>query len=217
MQHQLVHSQAPNIIISTPTLKPLWILLEWLRTLLAIVGLFLIGTLGYLYLQGQQAARPFDDKFIVFLSRFVEEVLKKDVASAMVTKIKLEQGVTIKQAIQSMKLYANQLNIKFIQSYPLYKEIEAVTGNPSRFVEIFEFCDAAVAASLIEHNPDFSAHFPCRIALYEDRNGQLWLATLNLELLIHGSQSLDSEVRMQSLKIQDGILKIMGAGASGAL
>jgi hypothetical protein len=217
MQHQLAHSQAPNIIISKTTLGPLWILLEWLRNLLAIVGLLLIGTLGYLYFQGQQAARPFDDKFVVFLSKFVGEVLKKDVASAMVTKIKLEKGVTIKQAIQSMKLYANQLNIKFVQSYPLYKEIEAVTGNPSRFVEVFEFCDAAVAASLLEHNPDFSAHFPCRIALYEDRNGQLWLATLNLDLLIYGSQSLDSEVRLQSLKIQDGILKIMGAGASGAL
>ena len=83
--------------------------LDFLRNILAILGLAVVGGGGILYMQGQQAAHFFDDKFIIFFSRFVEQVLKKDMASALVIKIALEKEVTIEQAIKSMKLYAHQL------------------------------------------------------------------------------------------------------------
>ena len=58
---------------------------------------------------------------------------------------------------------------------------------------------------------------PCRIALYEDDNGTAWLATMNLELLIHGSRELDPELKAQVVAVKDGLLDIMAAGASGDL
>jgi len=199
-----------------PARESLWLLLDFFRNILAILGLAVVGGGGIFYVQGQQATHFFDDKFIMFFSRFVEQVLKKDMASALVIKIALEKEVTLEQAIQSMKLYAHQLNLKFTASYPLHKEIERATGQTSHFIEIFEFCEANVVSSLLQYNADFAGYLPYRIVLYEDSQNQRWLATLNMELLLHATQGMNSEVKKQALKIQDNLLKIMGASASGA-
>lgn len=216
MQYKLMTSTSPTFV-PKPALGSLGLLFNFLRNMLAFLGLATVGGGIILYGYGQQATRLFDDQFILLFSQFVEQVLRKDVASAMIVRTALEKGVTIEQAIKSIKLYANQLNLKFIAHYPLHKEIQSVTGKKARFIEIFEFCDAKVASLLLEHNPDFAGHLPYRIVLYEESQGQLWLATLNMELLLHGSQNLNSESKKQALKIQDNLLKIMGAGASGAL
>lgn len=216
MQYRLITSTSPTLV-SKPALGSLGSLFNFLKNILALLGLATVGGGIILYGYGQQATRRFDDQFIPLFSQFVEQVLRKDIASAMIVKTALEKGVTIDQAIKSMKLYANQLNLKFIAHYPLHKEIENVTGQKAQFIEIFEFCDAYVASLLLKHNPDFAGHLPYRIVLYEENQSQFWLATLNMELLLHGSQNLSSENKKQALKVQDNLLKIMGAGASGAL
>lgn len=190
-----------------------------IRNFLAMLGLLVLGSLLFLYIQGQQVAHSFDKEFMSFFSRFVVDqlFLKKDVASAMLIKTSLKEEVTIKQAINAMKKYANQLNIKLINSYPLHETIKRSTGKSFRFVEIFEFCDASLASSLLEHNPDFAAYLPCRIAMYEDLSGKIWFATLNMELLLHGTQGIEPYVKVQASKIQESLLKIMGAGASGVI
>jgi uncharacterized protein (DUF302 family) len=219
MPQKVTYSQLPSTIVYYKPKKHalLGLLFKLIRNILMILGLLLVGGVLFLYFQGQQLAHSFNDEFIGFFGKFVEQVLKKDVASAMVIKTPLEKGVTRKQAIDAMKKRAAQLKIKLIATYPLHKEIKALTGKPSRFVEIFEFCDATRVAALLEHNPDFAAYLPCRIAVYEDKSGKIWFATLNLELLLHGTQGIDPKVKGQALENQESLLKIMGAGAHGVL
>ncbi|OQY52306.1 MAG: hypothetical protein DRR08_06205 [Candidatus Parabeggiatoa sp. nov. 2] len=218
MGHKIAYPRLPTTIIyKKPKTGPIWFIIKWIRHFLVALGLLLLAGLLFLYFYGQQMAPSFDEEFLGFLGQFVikQVLLKKDVASAMLIKTPLEVGVTIEEAIKAMKKHANQLNIKFISSYPLSQEIKATAAKPHRFVEIFEFCDASVAASLLEHNPDFAAYLPCRIALYEDLGGQVWFAILDLELLLHGTQGVEPFVKVQASKIQGGLLKIMGAGAHG--
>lgn len=218
MHNKFASLQLPSTLVSNQSkISLIKILFYFIKNVLALLGFLGLGVVLFVYFQGQQLARSFSDEFIGFFGMFVvEQVLRgKDVASTMIIKTKLEQGVTIEQAISAMKNYANQLKFKLITSYPLYKDIEAKTGKSSRFVEIFEFCDAAVVASLLEHNPDFATYLPCRIAIYEDNNGQIWFATMDMELLFHGTQGIEPLVKVQILKIQENLLKIMGAGAHG--
>jgi uncharacterized protein (DUF302 family) len=191
-------------------------LLTWIIRFLAILGLLLIGLAVLLYFQGQRASHIFDEEFIGIFGKFVVQIMETDMASAMLIKMPVEPDITIKQATVSLKKYAEQFNFKFLNSYSLHQEITAVTEEPYRFIEIFQFCDARAANSLLDHNPDFAFYLPYRIILYQDTHEQLWLATLNLNLLLHGTQGMDPQVKIKVLKIQDNILKIMGAGAHGA-
>ncbi|BAP55761.1 hypothetical protein THII_1464 [Thioploca ingrica] len=213
MPHKLAYQQP---IVTAADLSISRRLLKWITHFLAIFGLLLIGLSVLLYLQGQRATRIFDEEFIGFFGEFVVQIMKTDMASAMLIKIPLEPTITIKQTVASLKKYAEQLNLKLLASYPLHQELEAVTGKPYRFMEVFQFCDAQVATTLLNYNPDFAFHLPYRIILYQDAHNQLWLATLNLNLLLHGTQGMDPNIKIKVLKIQDNILKMMGASAHGA-
>lgn len=191
-------------------------LLTWIIRFLAVLGLLLIGLAVLLHFQGQRASHIFDEEFIGTFGEFVIQIMKTDMASAMLIKMPVEPAITIKQASVSLKKYAEQFNFKFLNSYSLHQEITAVTAEPYRLIEIFQFCDARAANSLLDHNPDFAFYLPYRIILYQDTHEQLWLATLDLNLLLHGTQGMDPQVKIKVLKIQDNILKIMGASAHGA-
>jgi uncharacterized protein (DUF302 family) len=118
-------------------------------------------------------------------------------------------------AIESMKLRANALNFKLVAHQPLYKELEAM-GLESKRVEIFQFCDARIAHTMISENLDFAAYLPCRITLIEDKNGQAWLVTLDLDQVIKMA-NLTPELLENATKVRDTIKEIMEAGASGDL
>jgi uncharacterized protein (DUF302 family) len=132
-----------------------------------------------------------------------------------VLKMPLAEDVTADDAIESMKLRANALNFKLVAHLPLYKELQAM-GIDSRRVEIFQFCDARIAHRMISHDVDFSAYLPCRITLIEDAEGQTWLVTLDLDVVIR-SANLTPELMEMAANVRDTIREIVEAGANGDL
>jgi uncharacterized protein (DUF302 family) len=132
-----------------------------------------------------------------------------------VVKLPLEEGVSMDDAIESMKLRANALNFKLVAHQPLYKELEAL-GVESKRVEIFQFCDARIAHTMISESLDFAAYLPCRITLIEDKDGKPWLVTMDLDRVIQIA-NLPPELLENAIKVRDTIKEIMEAGASGDL
>jgi uncharacterized protein (DUF302 family) len=68
---------------------------------------------------------------------------------------------------------------------------------------------------MIDYSDAFSAYLPCRIALVEDKTGQLWLYTLNMDMMIHGGTELPPELFEEANQVKDIILDIMNRGAEG--
>ncbi len=211
-----IESHSIRVIKQAPN-RVRFVLWHSVKNLLAFIGLVTILFAIFLYYKGQQVVYRLDPQFPMVFGKFIETIIKNDVANAMITKMPLTEGVTVKQAIESMKLRANLMNVKLLGSYPLSENIRKSTGNKLNFIEIFEFCDTSMIASILQHNPAFAPQIPCRIAVYEDIHEKIWFATVNLELFIYGSRHLSPELKMQLLKIQDNLLKIMGAGVTGAL
>ncbi|MCB1874454.1 MAG: DUF302 domain-containing protein [Chromatiales bacterium] len=132
-----------------------------------------------------------------------------------VIKLPIDEGVSMDDAIDSMKLRANNLNFKLVAHQPLYKELESM-GLETKRIEIFQFCDARIAKAMIDFNPSFSAYLPCRITLLEDPDGSRWLITMNLDMFI-ASANLPDSLHEKAIRVRDTIKSIMEAGASGDL
>jgi len=133
-----------------------------------------------------------------------------------VIKRPLAPGVSFDEAIQSMKLRANALNIKLVAELPLSKQVEATTGKPQRRMEIFQFCDALTAKAMVDANIDFAAYLPCRIALIEDAKGKGWLVMVNLDEILAGYK-LEPAMAENAKGVRDTLLSIMDAGVTGDL
>jgi uncharacterized protein (DUF302 family) len=132
-----------------------------------------------------------------------------------VVKLPLQDGVSMDDAVESMKLRANALNFKLVAHQPLYKELQAM-GLPSKRVEIFQFCDARIAHAMLAKSLDFAAYLPCRITLIEDQDGQAWLVSMDLDRVI-AMANLPEDLLANATKVRDSIREIMEAGASGDL
>lgn len=132
-----------------------------------------------------------------------------------VVKMPLADEVSFEDAIASMKLRANTLNMKLVAELPLSKQIQAM-GKKARRMDIYQFCDPLTAQRMVEANINFAAYLPCRIALVEDKKGKGWLVMMNLDMMIQGA-TLDKELTKKATKVRDVLMDIMKAGANGDL
>jgi uncharacterized protein (DUF302 family) len=69
---------------------------------------------------------------------------------------------------------------------------------------------------MLSESLDFAAYLPCRITLIEDKDGQPWLVSMDLDRVI-AIANLPPELLAQATKVRDTIQEIMEAGASGDL
>ena len=144
----------------------------------------------------------------------------RDMISIMADKMPVAEDVSFDDAIESMKLRANEINFKFVGHSPLWKDITAITGEETPRVEIFNFCDAMVARKVLDYAPEFIVFIPCRIALIEDDAGKIWVMTLDwdvnwLNLAQNPNSVLDEELRAEAIRIRDGMRYIMEGAATG--
>jgi len=130
-------------------------------------------------------------------------------------KCKVIDGVSSDDAIESMKLRANFLNFKLVGHMPLSEQVVSMGGKSNR-MEIFQFCDAMIAARMVRHSMAFAGYLPCRISLVEDDAGQAWLITLNMDSTMSDA-SLPKELQGLGMKVRNNIYSIMSAGAEGDL
>lgn len=131
-----------------------------------------------------------------------------------VTKIELAEDVSADDAIDALQSRAIALNMKLVAHQPLSTELRA-RGIDAERLEIFQFCNPEDAYKMVKFNPIFAAYMPCRIALVEEPDGTTWLMMINLDMLINNAE-LPPELKAMAGKINDNLMEIMQAGATGA-
>ncbi len=134
----------------------------------------------------------------------------------MVVKLPVDDGLSLDDAIESMKLRANLLNMKQVAYQPMWKEFEAQGFDKVRRVEIFQFCNIQAARDMLDFNIAFVAFMPCRIAAIEDDAGKGWLVMMNVDFLMALSD-LPDELKVTAQKVRDDLMEIIHAGAAGEL
>ena len=145
----------------------------------------------------------------------------RDMIGVMADKMAVADDVSFEDAVDSMKLRANEINFKFVGHSPLWKDVSAITGDEDTpRVEIFYFCDAVVARKILDYVPEFVVFLPCRIALLEDAQGKLWVMTLDwdvnwLNYAQNPNSVLDKDLRADATRIREGLRYIMEGAATG--
>ncbi len=137
-------------------------------------------------------------------------------------KYKARPGVSFDQVVESMMLRANQVNLKYVGKNQLWKEFRAVLhDDQAPRVEVFSFCDIAVGRELLKIIPEVVVFLPCRIAVMEDSDKNIWILTLDWDVtwLDQAGKHADitPELRKDAMAIREKMDSVMRAGADGAL
>ena len=194
----------------------------FLRNLLALIGLVVVAGIVWVGVKlgpdvGALAnLRDFDKQALATYGELATKLIATgNSAEATVWKVKVDEGLSAAEVEEVMRFVANEHNIKNVGELPLYKEVSAIQGSPYRFLQIYMFCNPMTAARMVDYSDAFSAYLPCRIALVEDKTGQLWLYTLNMDLMIHGGKELPADLKEEALSVKKIMLDIMNRAATG--
>ncbi|MDM8564734.1 DUF302 domain-containing protein [Candidatus Halobeggiatoa sp. HSG11] len=204
--------------------------MRFIVNILAIVGLItIIGIgVGYSKINGMllEAGMSINDvknlmseldpkameTYADFAKKFMEN---KDPGDAMVWKFPVDEDVSVEDVKDSLKSLATDRNFLFVGESPFYKQVEAVTGNPYRHVSFLSFCDVGVGVQMADYNDAYTAFMPCRISVVEDKQGKLWLYSMNLDLMIYGGKELPPKLKAGAIKVRDTIVAIMESASHG--
>ncbi len=193
--------------------------------LLALIGFAMVAGLiwlastsgfGMQNVKDLQNLKNFDPKAAQVYMEMTKTLLATgNGAEATVWKRRVAEGLSAQDVEDTMRFVANEHNFKNVGELPLSEQVAAMTGEDQRFWGIYMFCNPLTAAKMIDYSDAFAAYLPCRIALVEDKTGQLWLYTLNMDMMIHGGTELPAELFEEANKVSEIIQDIMNRGAEG--
>ena len=156
---------------------------------------------------------------------FMTNVFRMSMPDAMnwfAHKIKAKPGLSFDDVLESMMLAANQRNFKYVGSNLMWKDFQAVLGDKEApRIEVHSFCDIAVGRELLRISPEFLVFLPCRIAVMEDANKDIWVMMLdwNMDWVAgyEGSLGITPELAKGAIDIRNKMEEIMVAAANGDL
>lgn len=190
--------------------------MKLIRNLLALVGLVALLAVGYGYYRLAPTLSEFDSGFITTYREFASKLLETgDPGESMMWAVQVDEGLSPEDVIDSMKSLATNRSFLFVGESPFYKQIKAITGEDYRYVNFLSFCDAQVGKRMLEYRDQYSGFMPCRIALVEDKEGRLWLYSMNLDIMIHGGKQLPADLKADATRVRDTIREIMEGAAAG--
>ena len=187
-----------------------------ISNMFAVIGILLIIAIIVMAIRFKQEFSHFDSEAIRVYKELALNILDtRSAAAATIWKVKVDEELEPADVEETMKFIANEHNIANVGELPLYKDVEAKSGAPYRFAKIYMFCNSLTAKNMLDYSDAFSAYLPCRITLLEDKTGQLWLYTLNMDMMIYGGEPLPAALKEEAIKVKEIILDIMNRGAIG--
>ncbi|VAW72766.1 hypothetical protein MNBD_GAMMA10-1507 [hydrothermal vent metagenome] len=190
-----------------------------IKNILALIGVLSLVVIVIAAIKFQTVIKQidtFDENAPGMYARFAEKVyLSGSAVDAMVVKVKVDEGISAQDVDVSIRSIANELNIKNVGELPLSKQVEAISGKPFRYVKIYLLCNAMTAASMLDYNDAYSSFLPCRLSVVEDKQGGLWIYTLDMDLMIHGGRPIPSALKEEAIKVRDILNEIMRRAAEG--
>jgi uncharacterized protein (DUF302 family) len=143
----------------------------------------------------------------------MDKEMMQQMVQHSIQKWKLNDGVSVQDAVDSMMLRANLLNFMLVADLPLSEQVKAM-GEEANYMRILAFCDALIANEMVKFDIIFSGFLPCRIAVVEDSTGQGWITTMNMDMMLYAVE-LTPELEPLAVRVRDVIYEIVEAGVTG--
>ena len=136
-------------------------------------------------------------------------------AEGMIRKVKIDSDVSNEDVLEALNALAIERGIKPVGDLPLSAEVEARTGKKQRYVRVLSYCNPNIAMKMVDFSKAYGAFLPCRIVIMEDKNGDRWMYTMALELMISGGKTLPKDMLEYGNKVRKTIYDMMDLAAKG--
>ncbi len=163
------------------------------------------------------SAASLDSKAMPLYMNMFGTVLKTgNAADGMVRIVKVKPDVTNEDIHDTIESVAGDGNMQLVGDVTMFDGTPLREGGPkTKYTRIFSICSRPIADKFLNYSMAYGAFMPCRIMLREDENGDRWLITMDMGLMIHGGKPLPKEMLEMATSVRDTIYAAQDKAASG--
>ena len=144
-----------------------------------------------------------------YMDMFDKVLATGNSAEAMIKKVKIEDAVSTQELVENFHEIALGANFKVVGDQTMSKSGVDAKGNKTKLIRFVSFCSPQIAKVFINFSAAFSAFMPCRIAIIEDDNGDRWMYTMSMDLMLFGGKTLPPEMLEKALHVRDTMYLMM--------
>ena len=195
--------------------------MKLIKGLLTLIGaLVVIGAIIGAVTIGPKVAKLDPQALPEYMKMFDKVLTTGDPAKGMVRKVKMviPEGMTKAEAFENaldiMDEVAEEHGLAMVgaKTMPrggkLFKDGGLLT-------HIRSYCSPAIADKFLNHSREFIGFMPCRIGFIEEPNGDIYIYTMSMELLINGGYPLSPKMLALANEVRSGMYEMMEKAAAG--
>ena len=191
-----------------------------IKNILAIIGALAIAGLIFAGVKfggmASQAASLDPKAMSLYMDMFSTVLKTGNAAEGMMRIRKVNADVTnedIKDIIDSV---VSDGNMALVADVTMFDGTPLREGGPkTKYTRIFSICSRPIADEFLNYSKAYGAFMPCRIMLREDENGDRWLITMDMGLMLHGGRPLPPEMLKMAQSVQDTVYAAQDKAATG--
>ena len=189
-----------------------------LKNILSTIGAIALIALVYMVVNFggmiSKASSLHPDAMGHYMAMFKKVLETGNSAEAMIRKVKIDDKVSTDDAIETMRSIAEENNFLVVGDAKMSIKSSIKTPGGKRYIRILSFCAPSIAEKFIGYSEAFGAFMPCRILIVEDDEGNRWLYTMAMELMLYGGKPLPDDMLKMAEEVRGLMYGMMDAAAT---
>ena len=197
--------------------------MNFIKGIFTIIGAIVVIASIIIGVKYGSSMSKMDPKALGLYMDMADKVLTTgDPAKGMIIKRKLviEDGTSKKEAIEN----AIEVMDEVAESHGLAKVDEKTMPRGGKFMKdgglythIRSYCSPSIADIFLAYSGEFVGFMPCRVGIVEDKNGDVWLYTMNLDMMISGGHTLPAKLLEYAKTVKEAMVQMITYGAAGEI
>jgi len=195
--------------------------MKLIKGLLTLIGLIVViaGIIGAV-LFGSKIAKLDSQALPEYMKMFDKVLTTGDPAKGMIRKVKMviPEGMTKAEAFENaldiMDEVGEEFGLAMVDSKTMPRNGKLFKDG-GLLTHIRSYCSPHIADKFLAHSAEFIGFMPCRLGFIEEDNGDIYIYTMSMELMINGGYTLPDELLTLANEVRKGMYTMMEKAAAG--
>jgi uncharacterized protein (DUF302 family) len=175
-----------------------------IKNILLAIGALVIAGLLFAFIKLDSGALP------LYANMFKVVLSTGDTSQSMIRRVKIEKDVPMEDVIASLNAIAEENNLLVVNT-----SLMSGGKKGGKYIRILSYCSPTIAKQFINYSMAYIAFMPCRVGIVEDDNGDIWLYTMDLGMLISGGATLPKDILGLAHQIENTMYTMIEKAAKG--
>jgi len=195
--------------------------MKLIKSLLTLIGaIVVIAVIIGAIVMGPKISKLDKQALPEYMKMFDTVLTTGDPAKGMIRKVKMviPEGMSkeeaFENAIEIMDEVGSEYGLAMVDNKTMPRDGKLFKDG-GLLTHIRSYCSPGIADKFLSHSSEFIGFMPCRIGFVEEPNGDIYLYTMGLELMINGGHTLPEEMLKLANEVKEGMYTMMEKGAKG--